>query len=87
MLKLSYICIYFGTFAAYSNLEICIGSMSKPEKCFIALEGSAWHNWGLTYIERAARYMKYSLYGIQPKRTLKLKRDYSTFLQVTNKGR
>jgi hypothetical protein len=70
----------------YGTYTVCSGH-GDAEICSNAIDGSGWHNWGLTYMERATRYTKYKITGVQPKRTLKLMPDYSITMEVTNKGR
>jgi hypothetical protein len=75
--------------AVRGDIEICIGAGSdkSTKDCFIAIEGSGWHNWGLTYMERIQRYVQYVITGQQPVRKLSLQADHSVQLRVTNKGR
>jgi hypothetical protein len=66
---------------------VCIGAVGRSEYCFISLEGSGWHNWGLIYVERATRFVKHKATGVQPKRELRMEMDFTVQLRVTNKGR
>jgi hypothetical protein len=66
---------------------VCKGLQYPNRQCSIVIEGSGWHNQGLTDFERVQRYVAYMLTGVQPKRKLNPVYDTSTRLRATNEGR
>jgi hypothetical protein len=85
--RLLFLSLLVNSSTVFGDVEVCIGKHWAPDHCFIALKGSAWHNWGLSYIERATRYTKYFITGEQPIRTLRQNVDFTAQFRVTNKGR
>eukprot|EP00953_Heterococcus_sp_UTEX-ZZ885_P000781 942-Heterococcus_DN1.PRE.1 len=60
-------------------LDVCehLFSESADLRAQAHIGGSEWHNWGLTYAERATRFLKYAAISIQPKRVLRREVDVS----------
>jgi hypothetical protein len=71
-----------------AKLQTCSeDSSGSKSDCNVVLDGSAWHNWGMTYFEQISRDTKYFLTGVQPVRKIRLQPDIFTKMTVTNKGR
>ena len=73
--------------AEAGSLDVCFGYRSGKYDCYTAIDGLAWSNYGLTYMERAQRMATYLVTGVVPERNLIFLGHHTPTLTATDKGR